>query len=181
QSQVCVFTVCKNLQKGPSQQMALLTPSPKRSMPKAHLTAAKMETTAKLENILPWESNLGNAFTDSGFAYTDNALLIPESGRYFVYAQVTFRALMHDHGKRGCEPVRLSQTISKMTNGYPTPSDLITSFKTVECGSDTWMKSLYSGAVFLLEKGDKLMVLVNNITLVDFTDEKKTFFGAYLL
>ncbi|KAK6481101.1 tumor necrosis factor ligand superfamily member 15-like [Huso huso] len=149
-------------------------------VPKAHLTAMAHNLTSSedVENqFLPWEHQHGQAFLKNGLDYQDNALVFPISGDYFVYTQVTFREI---YKKEKCEPRMLKQTITKVTDKYPVPTELATASKTV-CETGMWVKTIYVGAIFQLDKGDRLKVNVSNISLVDLTSEKKTFFGAYLL
>ncbi|XP_041095066.1 tumor necrosis factor ligand superfamily member 15-like [Polyodon spathula] len=149
-------------------------------VPKAHLTAMARSLTSseEVENqFLLWEHQHGQAFLKNGLDYQDNALVFPISGDYFVYAQVTFREI---YKKEKCEPRMLKQTITKVTDKYPVPTELATASKSV-CETGMWVKTIYVGAIFHLDKGDRLKVNVSSISLVDLTSEKKTFFGAYLL
>ena len=63
----------------------------------------------------------------------------------------------------------------------PEPTQLLTSTKTLSEERNNWFQPIYLGAVVSLEIGDKLMVNVSDIKLVDYTKEHKTFFGAFLL
>lgn len=135
---------------------------------------------------LHWEPELGLAFTKNRMNYTNKFLLIPESGEYFVYSQVTFRGTTSECGqinkKSGQnKPESIIVVITKVTDSYPEPAQLLTGTKSVcEIGSN-WFQPIYLGAMFSLEEGDKLMVNVSDISLVDYTKEDKTFFGAFLL
>ncbi|XP_066568946.1 lymphotoxin-alpha [Amia ocellicauda] len=145
--------------------------------PKAHLTAIGPDKLPKDENILPWQSQHGNAFVKNGFSYEEKALVIHKAGHYYVYLQVTFRM----NGEMTCKDRRISQTVIKNSGAYPVDMELMASSESIACVKEPWMKSMYSGAVFYLEEKDKLKVKVNNISLVDFTTEMKTFFGAFLV
>ncbi|XP_020846280.1 tumor necrosis factor ligand superfamily member 15 isoform X2 [Phascolarctos cinereus] len=135
---------------------------------------------------LQWEHKLGSAFIKNQMNYTNNFLVIPESGDYFVYSQVTFRGSTPECGKinqknRSTKPNYVTQIITRVTDRYPEPTQLLTGTKSIcEIGS-TWFIPIYLGAVFPMQEGDKLMVNVSDISLVDYTKEDKTFFGAFLL
>lgn len=127
--------------------------------------------------ILQWEDKRGLAFTKNNLSYSSNALVIPVSGDYYVYAQVTFRGPIESSTK----PSSVTEIITKVTDSYPEPTQLLTGTKTLSENSNGWFQPIYLGAVVSLEVGDKLMVNVSDIKLVDYTKEHKTFFGAFLL
>uniref|UniRef100_A0A2K5PE42 Tumor necrosis factor ligand superfamily member 15 n=1 Tax=Cebus imitator TaxID=2715852 RepID=A0A2K5PE42_CEBIM len=157
--------------------------------PRAHLTVVKQTPTQHFKNQLPalhWEHELGLAFTKNRMSYTNRFLLIPESGDYFVYSQVTFRGMtsqcseIRQAGQLN-KPDSITVVITKVTDTYPEPTQLLMGAKSVcEVGSN-WFQPIYLGAMFSLQEGDKLMVNVSDISLVDYTKEDKTFFGAFLL
>ncbi|XP_057237910.1 tumor necrosis factor ligand superfamily member 15 [Malurus melanocephalus] len=148
--------------------------------PRAHLTVKKQDLASAVGTHLPilqWEDKRGLAFTKNNLSYSSNALVIPISGDYYVYAQVTFRGPVGS----GSKPGLLTQIITKVTDSYPEPTQLLTGTKTLSENSSGWFQPIYLGAVVSLEAGDKLMVNVSDIKLVDYTKEHKTFFGAFLL
>lgn len=127
--------------------------------------------------ILQWEDKRGLAFTKNNLSYSSNALVIPVSGDYYVYAQVTFRGHIGWPSKTNS----VTEIITKVTDSYPEPTQLLTGTKTLSEKENSWFQPIYLGAVVSLEVGDKLMVNVSDIKLVDYTKEHKTFFGAFLL
>ncbi|NXD74891.1 TNF15 factor, partial [Halcyon senegalensis] len=148
--------------------------------PRAHLTVKKQDLTKTVGNHLPilqWEDKRGLAFTKNNLSYSSNALVIPVSGDYYVYAQVTFRGPIESYSK----PNSVTEIITKVTDSYPEPTQLLTGTKTLTENGNSWFQPIYLGAVVSLEVGDKLMVNVSDIKLVDYTKEHKTFFGAFLL
>ncbi|NXJ82939.1 TNF15 factor, partial [Trogon melanurus] len=148
--------------------------------PRAHLTVKKQDFANAVENHLPilqWEDKRGLAFTKNNLSYSSNALVIPVSGDYYVYAQVTFRGTV----KNGSKPNSVTEIITKVADSYPEPTQLLTGTKTLSENGNSWFQPIYLGAVVSLEVGDKLMVNVSDIKLVDYTKEHKTFFGAFLL
>ncbi|NWT01483.1 TNF15 factor, partial [Mionectes macconnelli] len=148
--------------------------------PRAHLTVKRQDLSSAVGNHLPilqWEDKRGLAFTKNNLSYSSNALVIPVSGDYYVYAQVTFRGPIESHSK----PNSVTEIITKVTDSYPEPTQLLTGTKTLSENWNGWFQPIYLGAVVSLEVGDKLMVNVSDIKLVDYTKEHKTFFGAFLL
>ncbi|NXW00601.1 TNF15 factor, partial [Fregetta grallaria] len=146
--------------------------------PRAHLTVKKQDLANTVGNhmpILQWEDKRGLAFTKNNLSYSSNALVIPVSGDYYVYAQVTFR------GPSYSKTNSVTEIITKVTDSYPEPTQLLTGTKTLSEKGNSWFQPIYLGAVVSLEVGDKLMVNVSDIKLVDYTKEHKTFFGAFLL
>uniref|UniRef100_A0A4W3HHV6 TNF superfamily member 15 n=1 Tax=Callorhinchus milii TaxID=7868 RepID=A0A4W3HHV6_CALMI len=125
---------------------------------------------------LGWEDRHGLAFTKGDLSYQNKFLLIPQTGFYFVYSQVLFRGLENQR----CE--KIIHIVTKLTPSYPEPMKLLSSTQTISEKSDyKWSVPIYLGAMIQLEKGDRLMVNVSSVALVDHTNEHKTFFGAFLL
>nr|XP_002720561.3 tumor necrosis factor ligand superfamily member 15 [Oryctolagus cuniculus] len=189
QGEACVqFQTLKGREFGPSQQRAYMPLRADGNKPRAHLTAVKQTPTQPLRNHFPalhWEHELGLAFTKNRMNYTNKFLVIPESGDYFVYSQVTFRGTTSECGvinqrRRQTKPDSIVVVITKVTDNYPEPAQLLTGTKSV-CEMGNWFQPIYLGAMFSLEEGDKLMVNVSDVSLVDYTKEDKTFFGAFLL
>ncbi|XP_006865748.1 PREDICTED: tumor necrosis factor ligand superfamily member 15 [Chrysochloris asiatica] len=189
QGEACMFQTPKGQKLGPSHQRVYMPPRADGTKPRAHLTVVKQSSTQNLKNQFPalhWEHELGLAFTKNRMNYTNKFLLIPESGDYFVYSQVTFRGTTSECGKMSIarqpsKPDSIIVIVTKVTDSYPEPTQLLTGTKSVcEIGSN-WFQPIYLGAVFSLQEGDKLMVNVSDISLVDYTKEDKTFFGAFLL
>ncbi|ELK23356.1 Tumor necrosis factor ligand superfamily member 15 [Myotis davidii] len=174
---------------GGGQERQDAPPRASGDKPRAHLTVVRQTSTQPLNNqfpVLDWEHELGLAFTKNRMNYTNKFLVIPESGDYFVYSQITFRGITSkcgesSKGSRANKPDIIIVVITKVTENYPEPTQLLMGTKTVcEIGSN-WFQPIYLGAMFSLQEGDKLMVNVSDISLVDYTKEDKTFFGAFLL
>ncbi|NWI45004.1 TNF15 factor, partial [Picathartes gymnocephalus] len=159
---------------------AVMDPLSSAEKPRAHLTVKKQDLASAAGSHLPilqWEDKRGLAFTKNNLSYSSNALVIPVSGDYYVYAQVTFRGPVESSHK----PNSVTEIITKVTDSYPEPTQLLTGTKTLSENGNGWFQPIYLGAVVSLEVGDKLMVNVSDIKLVDYTKEHKTFFGAFLL
>ncbi|KAL2781975.1 tumor necrosis factor ligand superfamily member 15 isoform VEGI-251 precursor [Daubentonia madagascariensis] len=188
--EACVqLQTLKEQEFGPSHQRAYTPLRDDGNKPRAHLTVVRQTPMQHLKNQFPalhWEHELGLAFTKNRMNYTNKFLVIPESGDYFVYSQVTFRGTTSEcgeisQGSRLNKPDSITVLITKVTDSYPEPTQLLMGTKSVcEVGSN-WFQPIYLGAMFSLQEGDKLMVNVSDISLVDYTKEDKTFFGAFLL
>ncbi|MBZ3889880.1 Tumor necrosis factor ligand superfamily member 15 [Sciurus carolinensis] len=179
----------KEQESGPPHQPFYAPLRADREKPRAHLTVVKQTSSSHPKNQFPalhWEHELGLAFTKNRMKYTNKFLVIPESGDYFVYSQITFRGTTSEcgsirQGRQQKKPDSIIVVITKVTDSYPEPSQLLTGTKSVCEISSNWFQPLYLGAMFSLQEGDKLMVNVSDISLVDYTKEDKTFFGAFLL
>ncbi|XP_003407832.2 tumor necrosis factor ligand superfamily member 15 [Loxodonta africana] len=189
QGEACMFQAPEGQEFGPSHQRAYTPPRADGAKPRAHLTVVRQTPTQNLKNQFPtlhWEHELGLAFTKNRMNYTNKFLVIPEAGDYFVYSQVTFRGTTSECGeislgRPSSKPDSIIVIVTKVTDSYPEPTKLLTGTKSVcEIGSN-WFQPIYLGAVFSLQEGDKLVVNVSDISLVDYTKEDKTFFGAFLL
>ncbi|XP_053432439.1 tumor necrosis factor ligand superfamily member 15 [Nycticebus coucang] len=188
--EACVqFQALKDQEFGLSHQRAYTSFRDDGDKPRAHLTVMKQTPTKSLKNQFPalhWEHELGLAFTKNRMNYTNKFLMIPEAGQYFVYSQITFRGLTSEcgeisQGSQRKKPDSITVLITKVTDRYPEPTQLLMGTKSVcEVGSN-WFQPIYLAAMFSLQEGDKLVVNVSDISLVDYTKEDKTFFGAFLL
>ncbi|XP_048343251.1 tumor necrosis factor-like [Sphaerodactylus townsendi] len=118
---------------------------------------------------------------------TENALVVPSTGLYFVYSQLLF------HGENCREhsesPLLLTHTISsKSTTFGRTTVDLMKTVKSV-CESENtsqghnklWFESIYQGGVFQLQEGDKLFSNTESTKYLDRDREGQLYFGAVAL
>ncbi|XP_007893803.1 tumor necrosis factor ligand superfamily member 6-like [Callorhinchus milii] len=137
----------------------------------AHLTAKVSDANS---TMLFWEDRLGYAFTD-GVAYENGALVISETGYYFIYSRVYFRGLE-------CEQLPLHQTVFKQSEGYPEAMILMeTRVTNMYCvGSRMWGKNTYQAGIFYLSEGERLYVTVPNPRMVAMK-QSTTCFGIYKL
>ncbi|KAL4622622.1 lymphotoxin-alpha-like [Arapaima gigas] len=147
-----------------------------RVIPNAHLTGSQSRSNSS--DYLTWEPQLGDAHLHL-FAYDEarRALVVPRDGRYSVYLHVTYRA--HDTFECG-DSVELEQHVFVWSDRYRHDVLLLRGRESVGCGEGTWVKSLYTASVFSLSDGDRLMVKVSPVELVDL-HEKSLFFGAFLV
>ncbi|XP_060697025.1 tumor necrosis factor ligand superfamily member 6-like isoform X2 [Hemiscyllium ocellatum] len=125
---------------------------------------------------MEWETEEGLAFVKNGFIYQNGSLIVPITGRYFVYSQVYLR------DKNCLESNELiMHTVNKRTQTDSAPTILIS--KHIQCQpyvDHLWFQTNYVGGTFTLNKGDELFAHVSDLTLLGF-EENKTFFGALLV
>ncbi|KAG9354622.1 hypothetical protein JZ751_001335 [Albula glossodonta] len=136
------------------------------------------ETSIHNVTTLEWESKNGDAFLQD-FDYGNNALIVPQDGRYSVYLQLTYRMTE----KFFCIPgnlIQLTQEVYRWSDSYPVETLLMVASDTVNCSEKKWRRSIYTSGVFQLEKGDRLFVKAGNAVLIDY-NEKRMFFGAFLV
>ncbi|XP_078417986.1 tumor necrosis factor ligand superfamily member 6-like [Cetorhinus maximus] len=159
-------------QNGPEKQIGAEDMAKPKSEVKmaAHLTG---KSTSDHSDRLMWENSLGHAFTQ-GIDYKDGALIINETGQYFIYAKVYFRGMQ-------CEAVPLQQTVFKHTENYQNDLSLM-KINVINYCSDTgtWGKNTFQAGIFQLSERVRLFVSVSHPRMVS-TDELMTFFGVYKL
>lgn len=146
---------------------------------------------------LEWRSGQGQAFAQGGFRLENNQILIPQTGLYFVYSQASFRVFCSDAEEEGGEEEAgrrfrpLSHRIWRYSDSLGGKASLMSAVRSAcqttaqeeDSYSATgrgWYNAIYLGAVFQLNKGDKLWTGTNQMSELD-TDEGKTFFGVFAL
>ncbi|KAF3696274.1 Tumor necrosis factor ligand superfamily member 15 [Channa argus] len=123
---------------------------------------------------LQWESNLGNAYCNGGFSYSNGALVVPKTGIYRVFLQMTYEI-------NTCkDDVTLSLTVYTYSDGYKEDVRFLESTDTVSCRKKSWTKSLYTSGLIHLEANSKLRVQSLHPELI-VSHEEQVFFGAQLL
>ncbi|XP_034520278.1 tumor necrosis factor ligand superfamily member 15 isoform X2 [Ailuropoda melanoleuca] len=130
QGDACVFQTSKGQEFGPSHQRSYASSGAGGDKPRAHLTVVRQSPTQPLKNQFPalhWEHELGLAFTKNRMNYTNKFLVIPESGDYFVYSQVTFRGTTSECGeiRQGNRPNKPDSIIVVITKGHLTKNPLL--------------------------------------------------------
>ncbi|XP_053462711.1 tumor necrosis factor ligand superfamily member 6 [Nycticebus coucang] len=145
-------------------------PSDKKELKKvAHLTGKPNSKSLPLE----WEDTYGIALI-SGVKYKKGALVINDTGLYFVYSKVYFRG-------PSCNNQPLSHKVYVRNTKYPQDLVIMDGKVMDYCtAGQMWARSSYLGAVFNLTSADHVYVNVSEISLVNF-EESRTFFGLYKL
>ncbi|XP_051964721.1 tumor necrosis factor (ligand) superfamily, member 10 like 4 [Xyrauchen texanus] len=126
---------------------------------------------------IQWDNNMSGHTSQEGLMRLspDGEIAVPQDGIYFVYSQVRFET-------RKKRDVHFTQYLYKRTPSYPELVMLAKSAVT-SCPSDRSDVQLYSshqGALFRLEKGDRLSLYVLDISTIRFPQEA-TFFGAFMI
>ncbi|XP_003789046.1 lymphotoxin-alpha [Otolemur garnettii] len=149
-----------------------------------HFTPSTLKPAAHLigdpskQDSLHWKANIDYAFLQNGFSLSNNSLLVPASGVYFIYSQVVFYG-------QACPPeatlssLYLAHEIRLFSSRYSFQIPLVTSQKTMCPGAQgPWLHSMYHGAAFLLTQGDQLSTHTVGISHL-FLTPSSVFFGAF--
>ncbi|XP_069792385.1 tumor necrosis factor ligand superfamily member 6-like isoform X2 [Narcine bancroftii] len=165
-----------NRDKGPLAEKIIgaqnVTKPPKKLKAAAHLTGYYNNIGS---NPLMWDDHLGYAFT-RGVLYKDRGLFVNDTGLFFVYSKIYFRAHKCEQNKN------LEHIVFKRTNLFHRDLILMETKKTSYCSLNDkdWATNSYQAGIIYLSKGEALYVNVSYPKLVD-SDEHKTFFGLYKL
>lgn len=125
---------------------------------------------------LEWESKAGHAFCNGGFNYSSGDLVVPRNGFYRVFLQIAYES----KASLTCERRTLINTVFVFRDAYRVDRPLLSSVDTVDCGTEPWIKSLYTSGMFYLEVNCRLRVTSSFRDLI-VKEEHQVFFGAELL
>ncbi|KAF7661046.1 hypothetical protein LDENG_00270510 [Lucifuga dentata] len=141
------------------------------------------------ETQLEWRNGQGQAFAQGGFRLEDNQIIIPRTGLYFVYSQASFRVSCNDGDEEKKRLAPLSHRIWRYSDSVGSKASLMSAVRSA-CQNtmqediyrvgEGWYNAIYLGAVFQLNKGDKLWTETNQLAELE-TEEGKTFFGVFAL
>ncbi|XP_043095771.1 tumor necrosis factor (ligand) superfamily, member 10 like 4 [Puntigrus tetrazona] len=125
---------------------------------------------------IQWD-NINGQFSQEGLMRLspEGEIEVPQDGIYFVFSQIHFET-------QSGQSMHFNQYLYKRTGSYPRPVMLAKSVLT-SCASANSSVQLYSshqGALFRLEKGDRLSLFVLDISAVRFPQEA-TYFGAFMI
>ncbi|XP_054467242.1 lymphotoxin-alpha-like [Anoplopoma fimbria] len=126
---------------------------------------------------LQWESDDGNAFCHGGFKYSSGNLVVPTSGIYRVFLQITYESKKDLVCVDG---LRLTNSVSRIQESYNKSVTFLSSVDSVSCNMEQWSKTLYTAGLFYLEANGRLRVTSSHLNLI-VRSEHKVFFGAELL
>ncbi|XP_049621136.1 lymphotoxin-alpha [Suncus etruscus] len=140
--------------------------------------AAHLVGDPSTQKSLCWRANTDRAFLHHGFSLSNNSLLVPSSGLYFIYSQVVFSG-------EGCHtktsPLYLTHEVRLFSAQYPIHVPLLSTQKSVCPGPrGPWMHSMYQAAVFLLSQGDQLSTHTDGLAHL-LLSPSSVFFGAFAL
>ncbi|KAL6109688.1 tnf [Pungitius sinensis] len=136
---------------------------------------------------LEWRSSQGQGFAQGGFRLEENQIVIPQTGLYFVYSQSSFQVTCEDG--RGHTP--LSHRVWRLADSVGRRASLLNAARSAcqatappqEDGrpeGQGWYSAIYLGAVFQLNRGDRLWTETNQLSELE-TEDGKTFFGVFAL
>ncbi|XP_070691231.1 tumor necrosis factor b (TNF superfamily, member 2) [Pempheris klunzingeri] len=149
------------------------------------------EEGESLSDQIEWRNGQGQAFAQGGFRLENNQIVIPQTGLYFVYSQASFRVSCNDGDEEGAGKrlMPLSHRIWRDSDSVGSKVSLMSAVRSA-CQNTAqedsyrvgqgWYNAIYLGAVFQLNKGDKLWTETNQPSELE-TDEGKTFFGVFAL
>ncbi|KAK2566641.1 Tumor necrosis factor ligand superfamily member 10 [Acropora cervicornis] len=126
-----------------------------------------------------WENNLGFAHSSGGMAYSDGELIIPLSGRYYVYSQLYFQEAKKAHlihfvhrSRNGTKTIIMRSVASRCHGQRASNGDKV----------KTFLYSSYQGGVFDLLADDRILVGVSEDNKGSIsTGESASYFGAFLV
>ncbi|XP_008279325.1 tumor necrosis factor-like [Stegastes partitus] len=136
---------------------------------------------------LEWTNGQGQAFAQGGFRLVNNQIVIPQTGLYFVYSQASFRVSCGDDDGKLLAP--LSHRIWRYSDSIGSRASLMSAVRSA-CQNTAqddsfragqgWYNAIYLGAVFQLNKGDRLWTETNQLSELE-AEDGKTFFGVFAL
>lgn len=141
------------------------------------------------DNRLEWMSDQGQAFSQGDFQLVDNEIIIPKTGLYFVYSKAAFHVVCGNTDGAGNGLAPLSHRIWRYSDSMGNKASLMSGVRSVcqSTGADGnatedqgWYNTIYLGAVFKLNTGDKLWTETNQLSELE-TQEGMTFFGVFAL
>ncbi|XP_018588392.2 tumor necrosis factor ligand superfamily member 15-like isoform X1 [Scleropages formosus] len=143
--------------------------------PSAHLTAP---CALSQPHVIHWNDNQAII---QGFKYKEGELIVPQSGKYHVYLQITFRKPESYNCSEGDLFIPLRPEVRVWQDSYPEYVPLMSASDYLSC-KEIFEKSIYTAGMYDLEKNSKLQVWYGaDKELAVQTDEQKIFFGAFLV
>ncbi|XP_049606452.1 tumor necrosis factor a (TNF superfamily, member 2) [Syngnathus scovelli] len=147
-------------------------------------------------NSVQWMNQVDPSHSQGGLELKDNQIIIPEAGLYFVYSQVSFRVSCRmDDADADAGPatsmVHLTHRVRRWSSSFGDDEyrTILHSVRTA-CQKTAdgdgeqvggWYSAVYVGAVFNLNRGDRLKTVTEKM-LPNLEEEAgKTFFGAFAL
>ncbi|XP_062844688.1 tumor necrosis factor (ligand) superfamily, member 10 like 4 [Trichomycterus rosablanca] len=122
---------------------------------------------------LNWEALGGQSSQEGPMRLSPDAeLMVPQNGIYFVYSQVQFET-----SGLGFDP-QFTHCLIKRKVSHPEPTVLAKAAAGPPFDSGWSLFSGHQGALFKLERGDRLSLFVSNMGVVRFFPET-TYFGAF--
>ncbi|XP_071225093.1 tumor necrosis factor-like [Salvelinus alpinus] len=153
-------------------------------------------SSGEYKTAVEWRKDEDQGFSQGSLKLNNNEIVIPQTGLYFVYSQVSFHVSCKADPKHpnNQKMVHLSNTVKRWSPSYGTEDNkeeqtLLSSVRTVckkssnsEESEGKWYNAVYMGAVFSLEKGDMLQTEIETRLLPHLEKGAgKNFFGLFAL
>ncbi|XP_061681403.1 tumor necrosis factor a (TNF superfamily, member 2) [Syngnathoides biaculeatus] len=156
-----------------------------------HLTG---QYNSQMANSVKWTNKVDPSHSEGGLELKNNEIVIPQDGLYFVYSQVSFRVSCHmdeNDDTSAMSMVHLTHRVRRWSSSFGNDEycTILHSVRTAcqkTAGGDAdeeggWYSAVYMGAVFNLNKGDRLKTVTEKM-LPNLEEEAgKTFFGVFAL
>ncbi|XP_077364001.1 tumor necrosis factor a (TNF superfamily, member 2) [Festucalex cinctus] len=157
-----------------------------------HLTG---QYNSNIANSVQWINQVDPSHSQGGLELKNNEIVVPKDGLYFVYSQVSFRVSCRsddsDDDASATSTVHLTHRVRRWSSSFGNDeyrtilhSVRTACQKTASGDADQdggWYSAVYMGAVFNLNKGDKLKTVTEKM-LPNLEEEAgKTFFGVFAL
>lgn len=128
-------------------------------------------------------SDQGQAFSQGDFQLVDNKIIIPKTGLYFVYSKAAFHVVCGNTDSARNSLMPLSHRIWRYSDSMGNDASLMSGVRSVCQGmaeDQGRYSTIYLGAVFKLNMGDKLWTETNQLSELE-VQEGMTFFGVFAL
>lgn len=151
-----------------------------------------------------WRKEVDHYHSEGGLELDDNEIVIPRRGLYFIYSQASFHVSCHVSATESATATRqdarnmvhLSHTVQRWSDSYGN-DDAERTYRTILHSVRTacektvsndpehegkWYGSVYMGAVFSLNRGDRLRTVMERSLLPQVEGHAgNTFFGVFAL
>ncbi|XP_066500229.1 lymphotoxin-beta [Hoplias malabaricus] len=115
-------------------------------------------------STIPWIIRLPQPSENYSLSQDSLHLVIPQDGFYRMWLQVTY----HDiGGKWSKDQLSLRSELYTISNDHGSETPRLRVFETIPAKSNKWIKSVYSGDIFSLMKGDQIKVNSSHPLLID--------------
>ncbi|XP_019745864.1 tumor necrosis factor a (TNF superfamily, member 2) [Hippocampus comes] len=156
-----------------------------------HLTG---RYNSEIANSVQWTNEVAPSHSQGSLELKNNEIVIPQDGLYFVYSQVSFRVSCHGNDNDDASTtsmIHLTHRVRRWSNSFGDDKyrTILHSVRTAcqkTASGDAeeeggWYSAVYMGAVFNLNKGDRLKTVTEKM-LPNLEEEAgKTFFGVFAL
>ena len=143
-----------------------------------------------LTDSVQWKKDVDQYHSVGDLQLEDNQVVVPLTGLYFVYSQASFRLDCQAEKLQRQPEMVLTYMVERWSDSYDDFATILHSGRTAcqqaprggKVAKGKWFSAVYVGAVFKMNKGDRLRTVVDEKFLpsVD-SGDGKTFFGVFAL